>query len=196
MKINTKTTEQDEQLVRASLDGDGLAFAQLLNKYLKPIYGFLYNLVRDSAQVEDLTQETFIKAWKNLNKFDTTKSFKTWLFTIAKNNAFDWLKKKKSTPFSFFKDEEGNNKLEGVAEDAILSDEILERKEIVREMEEKLARIPEKYRTILILRYKEDFTLGEIAQILDRPYNTVKAYHGRALLQLKEVFLADDCVQR
>jgi len=180
--------EEDNLLVRNCLEGDESALEKLLEKYLDPIHSFLRYLVRDVSVVEDLSQETFIKVWKNLSKFDQDKSFKTWIFAIAKNTALDFLKKKKTTPFSFFEDEEGNNKLEGIAENSILPDEILERKDIVREMEAKLELIPEKYRVILILHYKEDFTFFEIAEILGRPYNTIKAYHSRALSKLKEAF--------
>src|SRR5665648_335509 len=127
MALNTN--KEDVLLVEACLRGDATAFKILLDKHLKSIYGFLYYLVKDSSQVEDLAQETFIKVWKNLHKFDQRKSFKTWLFAIAKNTALDFLKKKKTTPFSFFEDEEGSNKLENISEDAILPDEILERKD-------------------------------------------------------------------
>ncbi len=184
-----KNSEEDNVWVNACLEGDEFAFKKLLDKYLRPIYGFLYYLTGDATQIEDLAQETFVKAWKNLSKFDQSKNFKTWLFAIAKNTALDWLKKKKTTPFSFFSDEEGNNKLESIAEDSVLPGEILERKDAVREMENLLDRIPEKYRVILILHYKESFSLSEIAKILDKPYNTVKAYHARALSQLKKAFL-------
>ncbi|MFA7319729.1 MAG: RNA polymerase sigma factor [Parcubacteria group bacterium] len=187
MELNAN--KEDASLTRACLEGDELAFKELLDKYLKPIHSFLFYMVKDTSAAEDLTQETFIKVWKNLRKFDQEKSFKTWLFAIAKNTALDFLKKKKTTPFSFFEDEEGNNRLDDVSENLILPDEILERKDIVREMEDELAKIPEKYRVILTLHYKEDFTLSEIAEILGRPYNTIKAYHSRALLQLKKAFL-------
>lgn len=184
--------ESDEQLAAACLFGNDKAFAELLERYLKPIYGFLYQMVRDQAVVEDLAQETFIKAWKNMHRFDQSKSFKTWIFTIAKNTALDYLKKKKTTPFSFFEDEKGNSHLENVSEDAALPDEILEREDVAREMEDKLELIPQKYRTILVLRYKEDFSLHEIAEILGAPYNTVKAYHSRGLNQLKRAFVSKD----
>lgn len=178
--------EEDSLLVEVCLGGDELAFKKLLDKYLQPIHNFLYYLVRDRIQAEDLAQETFVKVWKNLRRFDQEKSFKTWLFAIAKNTALDFLKKKKTTPFSFFSDEDGNNKLENIPENAILPDEILERKDIEAEMEKALSQIPEKYSVILTLHYKEDFSLAEIAQILDRPYNTIKAYHQRALTKLKK----------
>ena len=119
------------------------------------------------------------------------RSFKTWIFTIAKNTAYDYFKKKKTIPFSSFLDEEGNNKLENVAEDNILPDEILMEKEKIFELDEKLKEIPEKYRLILVLHYKEDFSLLEISQILKIPYNTIKSSHARALKALQKAF----CVQ-
>ncbi len=183
------TNEGDSRLVSASLAGDEDAFKKLLDKYLKPIYGFLYYLTKDATVAEDLAQETFIKAWKNLSKFDQSKSFKTWLFAITKNTALDFFKKKKTTPFAFFADEDGRNRLEDMPEDAIWPDEILVKKDLARELEGRLALLPEKYRVILTLHYKEDFTLTEIAEILGRPYNTIKAYHGRALAALKKTFL-------
>lgn len=185
------SNKEDSTLVRSYLDGNEIAFKKLLDKYLRSIYGFLYYLTRDSSAVEDLAQETFVKVWKNLRRFDPEKSFKTWLFAIAKNTALDYLKKKKTTPFSFFEDEDGNSKLENIPEEAIWPDEILERKDATRETELLLENIPDKYRIILTLHYKEDFSLAEIAEILGRPYNTVKAYHGRALVKLKEVFIKD-----
>jgi len=183
--------ETDEQLAASSAEGNDQAFAELLQRYLKPVYGFLYQMVRDQSQVEDLAQDAFIKAWKNIQRFDQSKSFKTWIFTIAKNTALDYFKKKKTVAFSFFEDEEGNNKLENLSEEAVLPDEILEREDAVREMEEKLQLISEKYRTILVLRYKEDFSLKEIAEILDAPYNTVKAYHGRGIKELKKAIMQE-----
>ncbi len=177
----------DEQLAKKYLAGDSTAFEQLLKKYLKPIFNFLYQLTGDAVQAEDLTQVSFVKAWINIRKFDKNKSFKTWLFTIAKNTAYDYFKKKKSLPFSFFENSEGYNKLEEIAEDKILPDEILERKDLAKELEALLKQIPEKYGIILTLRYKEDFSLQEIAEILDAPYNTVKSQHQRALMAMREV---------
>ncbi len=189
MNRDSKIESHDNELIKKSIGGDNLAFEQLLGKYLKPIYGFLYTLIRDSTQVDDVAQETFIKAWKNLSKFDRKRSFKTWLFAIAKNSALDYLKKKKSLPFSFFEDAEGNSSLEEKTADDMLGNEILEKADLAKEIEQKLELLSEDYKTILDLRYKEDFSLSEIAEILDRPYNTVKAYHARALTKLKQVIL-------
>lgn len=183
--------QNDEQLIVDYLNGDDSAFEMLLNKYLKPIYNFLYQFTNNASQTEDLTQETFIKTWKSIYKFDPGKNFKTWLFTIAKNTAFDYLKKKKTIPFSYFENSEGNNKLEEIPEDSVSIAEIIEQQELAEKLEIKLKQVPEQYRLILNLRYKEDFSLGEIAEILGKPYNTIKVYHQRALARLKKAFLEE-----
>lgn len=181
--------KSDEELIADYLNGDDPSFEKLVKRHINPLYNFLHQLTGDVAQAEDLTQEAFVRAWKNIRKFDQTKSFKTWLFAIAKNAAFDYLKKKKSIPFSYFENPEGNNNLEEISDESILMDEIIARKDLVEKLEIKLKQIPETFAIILKLRYKEDFTLGEISEILGKPYNTIKVYHRRALERLKKAFL-------
>jgi RNA polymerase sigma-70 factor, ECF subfamily len=177
----------DKKLIAKFLDGDESAFEELLSKYLKPVYNFLYQLTSDKSALDDLTQETFIKVWKNIRKFDKDRNFKTWIFTIAKNTAYDYFKKKKTIPFSNFVDEEGNNKLENIADENIFPDELLIRNDSAKLIEEKLRELPEHYRLILTLHYKEDFSLSEIAEILKIPYNTVKSQHQRGLIKLRKL---------
>lgn len=178
----------DNRLIENFFSGDETAFNDLVKKYLKPVYNFLYQFVSDREILDDITQDTFIKAWKNLEKFDQDRSLKTWLFTIAKNTAYDYLKKKKTIPFSFFKNDEGYSKLEEISEDKILPDEFLMRTDSAEIIEKKLEKIPIHYRIILVMHYKDDFSLHEIAQILDIPYNTVKSQHQRGLKILKNEF--------
>ncbi|MDD3486945.1 MAG: RNA polymerase sigma factor [Candidatus Moranbacteria bacterium] len=169
-----------------NISSDETAFSEIVDDYLKPIYNFTYRLVGDKDTAEDLTQDTFVKAWKNLDRFDRSKSFKTWLFAIAKNTTYDWFKKKKEISFSCFSDEEGNNPIENISSGEDLPDEILERSGLAEEMEKVLQKLPVHYRAILLLRYKEEFSLHEIAEILDEPYNTVKSRHQRGLGKLRE----------
>ena len=180
----------DQQLIASFLLGNDESFELLVKKNLKATYNFLYRLTGgDMALTDDLTQETFFKAWKNIKQFDQKKNFKIWLFFIAKNNARDAWKKKKNLPFSLFENSEGYNKLDEVAEDKLLPDEILEQVESAGELETKVKKLPKKYQTILFLRYKDDLSLSEIAQILKLPYNTIKSQHQRALQELKKQFL-------
>ncbi|MDP3956924.1 MAG: sigma-70 family RNA polymerase sigma factor [bacterium] len=177
---------EDRQLVSDALLGDDRAFEQLLSKYLTPVYNFISTLTRDRAVAEDLAQETFIKVWKNLARFDRKRNFKTWLFAIAKNTTYDFFKKKKSIPFSFFEDEEGQNRLDMVDAQAIAPETLLEKEEKKEAVEGALKTLPEPYQTLLALAYQEDFSLSEISQILGAPYNTVKSRHQRALKLLKQ----------
>jgi len=178
----------DKQLIQEFLNGSDEAFEELVGRYLKPIYNFLYQFTKDRDSVDDLAQETFIKVWRNIKKFDQTKSFRVWIYAIAKNTAYDFLKKKKTLSFSNFIDSEGYNKLEKVVEDGPRLEEILQRKDLAQELDQKLQELPDNYRIILLMRYKEDFSLQEISKILNVPYNTVKSQHARALLALRKTF--------
>ena len=178
---------KDEVLVSKSIKGSRKAFELLLSRYLKPIYNFLYRLVNDLPTAQDLTQETFLKVWRNLRRFDRKKSFKTWLFTIARNTAFDYLRKKKSTPFSYFVDDEGHSWIDNIADEEVLPDELLEKLDQEKNISKLIKKIPQKYQIILLLRYKDDFSLAEIAEILGHPYNTVKSQHQRGLMKLRKI---------
>ena len=177
----------DRKLIEEFLAGSDPAFEVLLNRHLKAVYNFIYQMIGDRPAVDDIVQEAFIKAWKNIKKFDRDKNFKTWIFTIAKNTAYDHIKKKKTIPFSRFLNEEGRSPLEEIGEDKILPDEILNRTDLARELEEKMEQIPVPYRIILILHYKEDLNFQEISEILGKPYNTIKSQHSRALKALKNI---------
>ena len=76
------------------------AFAVIVERYVSSIYKFSYRYVRNGPDAEYIAQETFLRAWKSLKKFDQSKNFKTWIFAIAKNASLDLLKKKKPMPFS------------------------------------------------------------------------------------------------
>ncbi len=92
--------DSDQKLIANYLAGDEKSLEILINRYLRPIYSFVYRHVGNGEVAEDITQEVFVKVWRNLKKFDQNKSFKTWIFTIAKNTSFDFFKKKKAIPFS------------------------------------------------------------------------------------------------
>lgn len=194
-KVVVKTENmnlEEKKLAEEATDGNDAAFEQLMKIYLKPVYNFLFQIIKDPSIVDDLTQETFIKAWKNIGRFDTEKSFKTWVFTIAKNTAYDYLRKKKSIPFSFFKKKGSGRDLEDISADNLLPNEILERNDLAKELGKNLQKIPINQRVVLFLHYKEDLSLLEISEVLKKPYNTVKSLHGRGLSRLKKVFLENN----
>ena len=175
----------DSQLITAYLDGDRQSLDVLVARYFKTIYGFAARFAGNGEDAEDITQETFVKAWRHLKRFDPERNFKTWLFAIAKNTALDFLKKKRAVPFSAFKNAAGENGLlETLANSAPLAAEALERREagdLVRNFLEKLSPAQ---RTTLALRYGNDLTFRAIAERLGEPLHTVKSRNRRALAAL------------
>lgn len=177
--------EEDHLLIKKYLDGDQFTLKMLIDKHTSSIYNFSSRFV-GKEQAKDVTQEIFIKVWKNLKNFDIKKSqFKTWLFTIARNTVTDYLRKKKSIPFSSLG--EDNLIEETIEDDSPLQDEAFQKLQDKEMLNKILEEIPSHYREILILYYQEDMTFKEIGEILGKPLNTVKSHHFRAIKIIKEL---------
>jgi len=176
----------DENLVKDYLDGDDGAFKRLLDKYTSSVYNFSFRFV-GADNANDVVQDVFIKVWKNLKKFNSEKSqFKTWLFTIARNTITDYLRKKKMVLFSSL-DKEEEDFVDSLESEDFLPDEDFIRLEDKNTLNKLLNQIPENYKEILILHYQEDMTFNEIGKLMKKPLNTVKSYHRRALIKLKDI---------
>lgn len=196
--------QSDIQLIEGYLKGEEESLKVLIGRYLKPIFNFVYRYAGNNRhEAEDITQETFVKIWRNLNKFDSKrnkageeKSFKVWIFQIAKNTAFDYLRKKysfdKKKRILLFSEietvENKGNFLENIADSSPLPDEIFQRNELVKELNGTIEKLPLKYREILILRYNDHFTFQEISEVMKESINTVKSRHRRGLIQLRVLF--------
>lgn len=180
----------DTQLITDYFDGEGEVLEVLIFRHLKPVYGFIFNFVKDAGVAEDLTQEVFIKAWRGLKKFDRGKSFKPWIFKIARNAAIDFLRKKKAIPFSEFDSEDGKNiMLETINDSAPLPGEIFDRENLARELEEAVEKLSYKQREVVYFHYQNYLTFEEIAEISGESVNTVKSRHRRAILELRKLLL-------
>ena len=95
----------DEILIVEYVGGNEAAFATLVERHLQTVYSFVLRFVGNKEEAEDISQETFLKAWKSIAKYDAASSkFKTWVLRIARNTAIDHLRKKKHIPFSAFSD--------------------------------------------------------------------------------------------
>jgi RNA polymerase sigma-70 factor (ECF subfamily) len=166
-------------------------FGQLMRQYLSPIYNFAYRLTNSADLANDITQETFIKVWQNLKQFNEAKSFKPWLFTIARHTAIDWLRKRKMIPFSDLRNQEdgGNNFENNIPDELPLPDELFRRAELISLLEQALAELPINDRTIILLHQTEKLTFAEIAEILNQPMNTVKSRYRRARVALRQFLI-------
>ncbi|MFA5087376.1 MAG: RNA polymerase sigma factor [Candidatus Paceibacterota bacterium] len=177
----------DEQLVEKYLQGEKQALDFLIARYLKPIYGFAYSYCGNSAEAEDITQEAFVKIWKNIKKFDQKKKFKPWLFEIAKNTAIDFSRKKKSIPFSRFENDKGENVLlETLRDKAPLPLAACERKDMISRVADAINKLSIKYKEVVLMRLNEQLTFQEIANILGESVDTIKSRYRRAIMELKQ----------
>ena len=186
LDLNNK---DDKELIANYLNGQDEILPYLINRHLKSVYRFVFGLVQDESVAEDLTQDVFIKVWRKLKSFNSKYSFKTWLFTIARNTTTDYLRKRKEFVFSDFDDKDDSNViLDTLADDALLADEVFAQAQDLDKLSKVLGEMPSLYKEVLILKYSNDLTLEEISTILKRPIETVKSQHRRGLLHLKELF--------
>jgi RNA polymerase sigma factor (sigma-70 family) len=184
--------EQTEKLIRAYLAGDEKSLELLFGQYLKPIYNFVCRYLGSSAEAEDITQEVFVKVWRNLKKYRYGSNFKTWIFCIARNTIIDFLRKKKDKPFCNFENESGENiLLETLSDPAPLPPEVFEFNNLSSLLSSALDKLNPKDRLILFLHYNDHFTFREIAQTMAEPLNTVKSRHLRAISSLRKLLVQD-----
>ncbi|MFZ5363924.1 MAG: RNA polymerase sigma factor [Patescibacteria group bacterium] len=178
----------EEKLIKQYLRGDKKSLEILINQYLKIVYSFALHIVHDESVADDITQEVFVRAWKNLRKFDVKKNFKTWILSITKNAAIDYLRKKKVMPFSAFDNNDGGNAIaDAIVDPAAPPDEIMERADTSQLLKTAMEQLSENYRTVLYLKYYSQLTFQKISEVLGVSINTVKSRHRRALAVLKEL---------
>ena len=169
----------DEQLAKEYLTGKKPeALELLIGKYLPRIFGYIKRYTGNNEAAADITQETFVKVWKNIGRFDTSASFSTWIFTIAKRTAIDEMRKKNAIPFSLIQDEKfiGNISVpSGIPEE-------FRKKELILALTE----LPDKNSHVIKL-YLEGFNFREIGDGIGESVHTVKSRYRRGLAALKKI---------
>ncbi|MFA6215632.1 MAG: RNA polymerase sigma factor [Patescibacteria group bacterium] len=184
---NDNQPVSDRQLVIKALKNDQTALAELVKRHLGLVYNVARHYANDADDARDLTQEAFIKIWKNLKKFQPEKSFTAWAYEIAKNTALDWLKKKKAVPFSHFETENDKNYLDKIITDFSPSpDEFIDQSSLALILRGAISRLSPNYQEVVIMHSQDEMTFQEIAESTQQPINTVKSRYRRALNLLKK----------
>jgi RNA polymerase sigma factor (sigma-70 family) len=178
----TASGQEDFEFVLKARAGNQEAYKSLVDKYERAIYFHINKMVHNPGIVDDLVQETFLKAFNNIQSYDTTYAFSTWLYRIATNHSIDYLRKRKLETLSIdqpVRTKDGELGIDLPDENAETDAGILkkERSLIIHDAIESL---PGRYMNIIRLRHMEEKTYEEIAQILDLPLGTVKAHIFRA----------------
>ncbi|MGV8894076.1 MAG: sigma-70 family RNA polymerase sigma factor [Burkholderiaceae bacterium] len=165
----------DHQCAALAQKGNGKAFSEIVARYQDRIYRFMVRLTHSPDTALDLTQDTFLRAYQGLERWRPDAQFKTWLFRIARNLAFDHLRRDKRVVFVELEDDFALQ-----ADSAAGPEATLETAQRYRLLETALTKLPPEHREILLLREIEEMTYDEIALVLELNLGTVKSRIARA----------------
>lgn len=168
------------------------AYKELFFRYQKKLFTYIYHLVGNRDETEDILQNVFSKAYKNIENFDTSRKFSSWIYRIAHNESVNYLKRKsKRYTVSWDDITTSKDKLDSASNEELPEDKI-GHQEIVKVMELAMQKIPPKYQEVLKLRYFNEYSYDEIGKILEKPLNTVGTLINRAKKKLLEVVEKDE----
>ena len=178
-------TLTDEELVTRSVGGDADSFNQLVRRWERPIYALAYRTIGREEEARDVTQDTFLRAYRALPGFKGQAKFSSWLYRIALNLCRDWMRKQRRAPTQQMP--EGIDPVEMAAEGGPVEsiETLVARRELSAVVEEAMARLPEEQRTAIILKEYHGMTFQEIADLQGCPLSTVKTrlYQGLSVLR-------------
>jgi RNA polymerase sigma-70 factor, ECF subfamily len=171
------------QSINASLAGDGASFGAIVRLYQRPLFGFLGRMGLSQAQAEDIAQEAFLRAWRNLSSFDATRAqFSTWLFAIARNLALNELTSAKHAYEQTSSDEPPEHE-----SDAKAHDEVIIEKQRSNALLAALRALTHNDRSALALAYVNELDLASIARIEHCSLAVIKTRIHRAKLKLRDL---------
>jgi RNA polymerase sigma-70 factor (ECF subfamily) len=186
---NTENNVQieDYQTILRVLNGDTRAYTALVDRYSRVVSSLIRKMIRDEDDIDDLTQETFIKAYKALPTFKEGFLFSSWVYRIASNTCIDFMRRKRFSfvsidqPISKHGEDEQYIDLEDESNTPELNYILNERRKAV---EDAIDKLPDNYKKIIKMRHEDELEYVEISNILNMPLGTVKAhlFRGRKLL--------------
>jgi len=174
----------DSGVVNAFLQGEERGFQELVERYQTRLLNFIYRTIGDRERAEDLVQEVFIRVYRHLHRFDRSKKFSTWIYTIASNLAKNELRNRSRNPLVLFQtirktwqDEDRPLQFEDPAN---RPDDLFRKRHLRELVEQSVGRLPEHHREVFVLRELEGKSYEEIAEITDCNLGTVKSRLNRA----------------
>ncbi|MFH1852700.1 MAG: sigma-70 family RNA polymerase sigma factor [Candidatus Neomarinimicrobiota bacterium] len=174
--------EEIRQLIKKAQAGDAEAFHELVKLHDERVMILAYQLTHNEQDAEDLYQEVFLKAYKSLKNFRFESQFYTWLYRITVNTAFNY--KRKLARLNLYEPDEENSSghLEWIAD---TDDNESSRGEIMSAVKDAMTVLPQKQKTVFILKHLENLKIKDISRILDISEGTVKRYLFRAMEKLR-----------
>ncbi len=188
----SKIMYADNTLIQRAQANDRAAFNEIVLRYKSKIHNYLFRMVRSASDAEDLTQETFIRAYLSIHTFQSRASLNTWLFRIATNLCIDYSRKNKNhiaTQSLSIEDDEDNGSQRDIPDLAFDPQRLLLNRELGKRLDEALCQLPERLRTVVLLYDIEGLSYEEIALVVGTPLGTVKSRLFHARVQLREILL-------
>jgi RNA polymerase sigma-70 factor (ECF subfamily) len=179
---------EEQQIISAILGGDADVYAMLVNRYQQPIFNLTYRMTGSREDAADLAQDAFIKAYEQLYRFQAGKKFFPWLYTIALNHTRNFLRKNKITRTVAIEDCDLHSDSDHAAQE---EDKMCARLDCQR-LQWALTRLPWEYREAVILRYREELPMEDIATALSLSLSGAKMRVHRGLKKLREILEMND----
>ena len=186
------TPVSDHELVTRAQLGSEKAYRELLDRYQRPVFSIIFRMIRDREQAEDLAQETFVRVFNHIGRYDPRYKFSSWIFKITTNLTIDWIRRKelKTVSIDGSRNAVTSDEMEASAITIVSEDEnpeeLLEAKELGEEIEEAIGKLRPEYRAAILLRHVEGREYQEIAEIMALPLGTVKTYIHRGRNELRD----------
>lgn len=181
--------QSDQELVQEVRNGKREAFTELMRRYQERVYWVARRIVGNHEDADDVVQETFIKAYTGLGDFRGDASFFTWLYRIAVNLSLNTIRKRQV--LNYLRDSPLLSRIFSLEDDP---HQIVEARELESRLERAISLLPEKQRSVFILRYYEDLSYEEIAQILKTSVGGLKANYFHALKKVQQ-YLRDETTE-
>lgn len=201
MSVATAPTDErqinqraDSEMLRAVMAGDGTAYRGLVEKYQARVYALVYGMLRNREDARDVTQEAFVKAYRNLDSFRVDASFYTWLYRIALNLAIDFMRKRRRRESGGFDEGIATRDDDGAIADMHSEDgpsRQLERKQLFTKLVDALEQLPDDQRQVILLREVEGLQYREIADVMGVPEGTIMSRLFYARKKLQQLLVAD-----
>lgn len=182
--IPSESERDDRRLVEEFLKGEEKSFSQLVERYKERIYLLVWRMVRNREDALDLSQEVFIKAYKNLKRFRHESNFYTWIYRIAVNVALNFARRERFKSFLSLSDLS-----ERLASGSSPSED-MERDQLSGLIDRGIMKLPEKQRMVFILRHYEEMSVKEVAELVGRSEGTIKASYYQAIKKLQKFLKA------
>ncbi|MFN8647754.1 MAG: sigma-70 family RNA polymerase sigma factor [Gemmatimonadales bacterium] len=178
-------------LIEAHLAGDRRAFGQIVSRYQVRLLNFVYRMIGDRERAEDLVQEAFLRVYRHLDRFDRTRKFSTWVYTIASNLAKNELRNRSRSPLIAFDQgratEDEEPRVVEYEDAASRPDQLYEQRHLRALVDQTVARLSSHHREVFVLRELEGKSYEEIAEIMHCNLGTVKSRLNRARQSFAEL---------